>query len=235
MIDEGDISREKSVYYSQKAGKVIESLQKRKMNGIYCEDRISALKAVMEMIPPGAVVARGDSITLDQIGFPDEINGRNQNALIDPFKADENGRWPEESERQKMMRETFYADIFITGSNAITLDGRIVNVDGHGNRVSAMIFGPAKVILVAGANKIVKNLDEALERIHAYAAPVNASRHVAKHQSGGLSNLPCVKTGFCADCRSEWRICNYTVIIDGAMPSHAGRINIVLIGEELGI
>ncbi len=235
MVDETDIGPERKQHYRFRAQKVIDSLQKRKMNGRYCADKKEALAAVMEMIPAGAVVARGDSISLDQIGFPAEIARRGQNAVIDPFTTDSAGFWPDEQERQKMMRETFFADIFITGTNAVTLDGRLVNVDGMGNRVSAMIFGPAKVILVAGVNKIVRDLDEALDRIHGYAAPVNASRHVAKHHSDGLANLPCVRSGFCADCRNDWRICNYTVIIDGAMPASQGRINLVLVGEELGI
>jgi hypothetical protein len=235
MVDETDIRSEKASFFLQKAHKVIENLQKRKMNGQYCRDKKEALETVLNMIPPGATVARGDSISLDQIGFPAAIKQRGQNAIIDPFTTDTAGFWPDERERQKIMRETFFADIFITGTNSITLDGRLVNVDGHGNRVSAMIFGPGKVILVVGVNKIVKDIDEALERIHQYSAPVNARRHVEKHHGEGLSNLPCVKTGFCADCRSEWRICNYTVIIDGAMPPHQGRINVVLVGEELGI
>jgi hypothetical protein len=235
MADETDISLEKAFFNRQKALRVIDNLQKRKMNGQYCTDRKEALEAVMNLIPAGAVVARGDSISLDQIGFPAEIARRGQNAVIDPFTTDAAGRWPDEAERQKMMRETFFADVFITGTNAITLDGRLINVDGAGNRVSALIFGPAKVILVIGVNKIVQDLETGLERIHQLAAPLNAKRHVEKHHSEGLSNLPCVKTGFCADCRSDWRICNYTVIIDGAMPAHKGRINVVLMGEELGI
>jgi hypothetical protein len=235
MVDETDIRPEKEFYFHQKALKVMEGLQRRKMNGRYCADKKEALASVMDLIPPGVVVARGDSISLDQIGFPDAISRRGQNAVIDPFTTDAAGYWPDEQERQKMMRETFFADVFITGTNAITLDGRLVNIDGQGNRVSAMIFGPAKVILVIGVNKIVRDLDEAMERVRQYAAPVNARRHVNKHHSDGLSNLPCVRTGSCADCRAEWRICNYTVIIDGAMPSHQGRINVVLVGEELGI
>ncbi len=163
------------------------------------------------------------------------LNERNQNAIIDPFKTDADGRWAEAVERERMFREAFFADIFITGANAVTLDGKLVNIDGAGNRVAAMIFGPGKVILVAGVNKIVKDIDEALERIHRMAAPVNARRHYMKHHTEGFIDLPCVKTGSCAECRHEWRICNYTVIIDGAMPQHQGRINLVLVGEELGI
>ncbi|MBN1191257.1 MAG: lactate utilization protein [Dehalococcoidales bacterium] len=235
MVDETDISREKAYYYKQRASRVIDNLQRRKMNGLFCEDRKDALDAVMGMIPPGVMVARGDSISLDQIGFPAEIARRGENAVIDPFVTSDKGFWPEEAERQKMMRETFFADVFVTGTNAVTMDGRLVNIDGHGNRVSAMIFGPAKVILVVGANKIVEDLDAALERVRQYAAPLNARRHVEKHHSEGLASLPCVKSGVCADCRSDWRICNYTVIIDGAMPAHQGRINVVLVGEELGL
>jgi L-lactate utilization protein LutB len=235
MIDETDISQELGFYNSQRAQKVIENLQKRKMKGYYAADKKEALSLVMGLIPPGQVVARGDSISLDQIGFLDAMAERNQNAVLDPFKTDSDGRWLNESDRQRMFRETFFADIFITGSNAITLDGKIVNIDGAGNRVAAMIFGPTKVILVVGINKIVKDVDEALERIHQIAAPVNARRHYLKHHSEGFATLPCVKTGSCAECRHDFKICNYTVIIDGAMPHHQGRINLVLVGQELGI
>jgi hypothetical protein len=236
MIDESDIGQERAFFYQQRAQKVIENLKKRRMNGQYASSRHEALSAVLDMIPPGAVVARGDSISLDQIGLISEILKRNQNALIDPFKVDADGHWAEaEWERQRMIRETFFADILVTGTNAITLDGKLVNIDGHGNRVAAMIFGPGKVILVAGINKIVKDVAEALERIHQFAAPINAKRHYLKHHIENFGDLPCVKTGGCVDCRHEWRICNYDVIIEGAMPRHKGRINVVLVGEELGI
>jgi hypothetical protein len=235
MIDETDIREEKSFFNKNRAQKVIDSLQKRKMNGFYAPDRQAALKIVMDMIPAGAVVARGDGITLDQIGLIKEITDRGQNSLIDPFQTDENGYWPKPEERLQMFRETFFADIFIAGTNAITLDGKLVNIDGAGNRVSAMIFGPSKVIIVVGINKIVKDTEEGLQRIHQFAAPVNAKRHNLKHHDARLAELPCVKTGSCADCRHDWRICNYTVIIDGAMPHHVGRINVVIVGEELGI
>jgi hypothetical protein len=235
MIDEGDISQEKAYFFKARAQKVIDNLQRRKMHGHYALNRQEALSLVMDMIPQGAVVARGDGITLDQIGLVEAIRKRGQNALIDPFQTDENGFWPKPLERLQMMRETFFADIMIAGTNAITLDGKIVNIDGFGNRVSAMIFGPSKVILVLGVNKIVKDVEEGLQRIHQYAAPINAKRHVLKHHIQGLADLPCVKTGSCVDCRQDSRICNYTIIIDGAMPEHHGRINVVLVGEELGI
>ena len=235
MADETDIRQEKAFYNKQRALKVIENLKKNKMNGYYAADKKEALDIVMGLIPPGALVARGDSITLDQIGLIDALSKRNQNAVLDPFVTDENGHWPPAEDRLRMFRETFFADIFITGTNAITLDGKLVNIDGAGNRVSAMIFGPDKVILVIGVNKIVKDVEAGIQRIKQMAAPVNAKRHSVKHHDEALAALPCVKTGSCADCRHDWRICNYTVIIDGAMPHHAGRINVVLVGEELGI
>jgi hypothetical protein len=236
MIDETDISQERADYYEQRARQVIKNLHKRHMNGLYSPDRVRALTAVMDLIPPGVVVARGDSISLDQIGFLTEITKRNQNKLIDPFKTGANGHWADDQDaRDVIMKESFFADIFVTSTSAITLDGKLVNIDGYGNRVAAMIYGPTKVILVIGANKIVKNVDEALERIRQYAAPVNAKRHYLKHHDENLSDLPCIKTGSCIDCQHKWRICNYTTIIEGAISRHQGRINVVLVGEELGI
>ena len=133
------------------------------------------------------------------------------------------------------MGETFFADIFLTGTNAVTLDGKLVNIDGHGNRVSAMIFGPEKVIIIAGVNKIVKDVDEALYRIHNIVTPINAQRHSMKHHRSEYGELPCVKAGKCVDCNHMWRACRYTVIIEGTLVRERGRINVVLVGDELGI
>ncbi len=235
MVDETDLSLELADYNKQRALKVIDSLKKRYMNGFYAADREEALSVAMGLIPPGAVVARGDSMSVDQIGLLSEIAKRDQNKIIDPFQTDDEGHWLPEPERLRLQRETYLADILIAGSNAITLDGKLVNIDGSGNRVSAMVFGPEKVILIVGANKIVPDVEAALERIHQYAAPVNARRHAMKHHNPNFGTLPCAKTGTCVDCRSEWRICNYTVIIEGALPKHKGRINVILVGEALGI
>ena len=123
----------------------------------------------------------------------------------------------------------------MVGSNAVTLDGKLVNTDGRGNRVAPMIYGPDRVIVVAGANKLVNDMEEALLRIRQIAAPVNVRRHYIKHNNPHFGELPCARTGSCADCNHDWRICRYTVIIEGAMPWERGRINVVLVGEELGI
>jgi hypothetical protein len=233
MIDEADVRQEKRWFYEQCARTVISNLQKKNMEGQYVSDCQEALSAILEMIPSGAIVARGDGVTLAQIGILSELKKRNQNRLVDPFEPCTDDLYLTNVERKG--REALSSDIFLTGTNAITLDGKLVNIDGMGNRVSAMIFGPKKVIIVAGVNKIVKDMNEALERVQKIAAPINAKRHYSKHHRKELGDLPCVRTGRCVDCNHEFRICRYTVIIEGAMARERGRINVVLVGEELGI
>ena len=138
-------------------------------------------------------------------------------------------------ERHRLEREAFFADVFLTSTNAITLDGKLVSIDGHGNRVSAMICGPNKVIFVVGANKIVKDVDEALARVHNVATPINTMRHYLKHNFPNVDDLPCIKGGVCVNCSHPESPCRYTVIIEGSDIMHQGRINVVLVGEELGI
>jgi len=237
MIDETDVSQEKAWVYEERAKTVIKKLQKGNINGQYVPNRQEALTTIMEMIPPGVVVARGDSVSLDQVGVIPELEKRNQNRIIDPLERDAEGFFivPEWEQIREIAREVFSADIYLVGTNAITLDGKLVNIDGWGNRVSALIFGPEKVIVVVGVYKIVKDVNEALERIHNFAAPMNAKRHHLKHHRDEFSDLPCVRTGRCVDCNHASRICRYTVIIEGAMARDQGRINVMLVGEELGI
>jgi len=235
MIDERDISREKQQFYQARARTAVENLRRRNFEAQYVASRGEALTTILDMIPQDVTVVRGDSITLDQVGVLPELKKRGQK-LIDAFETDTEGNWAAEpEERLRMMREAFFADIFIAGANAVTLDGKLVNIDGRGNRVAPMIFGPRKVIIVAGANKIVRDVDEALERIHQFCAPLNAKRHSLKHHLSQLDDLPCVRTGRCIDCNHDWRICRYTVIIEGVWVRDKGRISVVLVGEELGI
>jgi hypothetical protein len=236
MIDETDMSREKKHFYRERAETVIKNLEKRHINGLYVADQSKALTAAMDMIPSGITVARGDSISVDQVGLFDELRKRGQNKIIDFFGR--NARGPSLAElenRRPQDQESFGADVYITGSNAITIDGKIVNTDGIGNRVALMVYGPRKVIIIVGANKIVNNEEEARQRIRGIAAPLNAIRHYTKHKDTNLGSLPCVQTGRCIDCSSEARICRYTVIIEGADLMHKGRINVILVGEELGL
>ena len=237
MVDETDITEEKKWLYETRARTAIKNLQKRNINAQYISSREEALLSILNMIPPGVVVGRGDSISVDQVGVIPELIKRNQNKVIDPLEKDDDGFYivAEREDRWKMAREIFFTDVFVVGTNAITLDGKLVNTDGWGNRVSQMIFGPEKVIVIAGANKIVKDVNEALERIRVTAAPMNVKRHCLKHHRPEWSDLPCIRTGSCVDCRHDYRICNYTVTIEGAQIQDKGRISVVLVGEELGI
>jgi hypothetical protein len=236
MIDETDLSQEKKWYYEARAQMVIKQLQKRQINSQYAPGRNEALAAVMDMIRPGDTVARGDSVSIDQVGVMEEIKKRNQNKIICPFEKDDSGNFAFDSqERYRLEREAFFADIFLSSTNAITLDGKLVSIDGHGNRVAPMIFGPKKVIFVVGANKIVKDVDEAMARLHNLASPMNSMRHYLKHHFQKVGELPCVKAGFCVNCTHPESPCRYTVIIAGCAPMDQGRINVVLVGEDLGI
>ena len=236
MIDETDLTEELRWFYEERAKRVVAKLQQKNVNAIYASTREKALAAVMGIIPEGTKLVRGDSISVDQVGVIDELKRRNRNEVIDPFERDAEG-WTvlKGKDRYQAMREAFLADVFITGANAITLDGKVVSTDALGNRVAPVIFGPEKVILVIGANKIVSDLESALRRVHEIAAPINAKRHALKHHVPEFGKLPCVVTGVCADCNHEWRICRYTIIIEGSMVREKDRINVVLVGEELGI
>jgi hypothetical protein len=218
--------------FERRCEKTIAALRRGNMEGSYCPSREEALMAVLSLVPPGLSVSRGDSVTLDQIGVMAALEERGQNVIINPFQKDSHGvdLLDEHAQRDKM-REALLADVFLTGTSALTLDGKLVNVDGLGNRVAGMIFGPRKVIVVAGANKIVADVDAAIKRIRGIAGPMDARR---VHPGREGHELPCVRTGICTDCRHEDRICNCTVIIERSYPVDRGRIHVVLVGETLG-
>jgi len=235
MLDEGEMNRAKGHVYKVRAERVIAKLNKKNIAASLVLNRQEALKSILEIIPEGKTIGRGDSETIDQIGVFPELRTRGKNKIIDPYVKGPDGFLLERPERRKVMREALHADIFLTGTNAITLDGKLVNVDGFGNRISGMVFGPEKVIIVASANKIVSDVEEALSRIRNFCAPTNALRHYFKHNIAEYADLPCVKLGYCTDCNHEYRIDHYTLIIDGSMPFNKGRINVVIVIEELGI
>ncbi|MDA8124974.1 MAG: lactate utilization protein [Deltaproteobacteria bacterium] len=226
---------ELSRFYEIRSETVIKNLQRRNMDGYFVSTQQDALGLVLTLIPPDAVVGRGDSVTLNRIGVIPELLKRNENKIINPVQANAEGHHPPREERQKLQREALLSDVFLTGTNAVTLDGRLVNIDGAGNRVAAMIFGPKKVIVIAGGNKIVTDVDEALHKIHNVVSPVNSLRHYMKHKQVEAIERPCIKLGKCVDCFHEWRVCRNTVIIDGCQPPEKGRISVILVGEELGI
>ena len=201
------------------AASIIERLAKRRMEGSYAPSAEQARREILAMIPQGASVYRGGSMSTPGMGLWAEVARLPGVELIDPYEP---GLAKEQAYERR--RQGLLADILITSTNAITLDGLLVNLDGTGNRAAAMIFGPTRVILAVGLNKVVTDLEAAQERIKRYAAPVNARRVGVK--------TPCASTGICVDCNSPQRICNAWSIIEGqAVP---GRIHVKLIGEDLG-
>ena len=196
--------------------KVVKAMESRHFEAYYCVTREDALKKALELIPEGSVVAWGGSVTMNEIGLSEALhNGKYQ--LID-----RNAAPPEE--KRKLMRQGLLADYFISGANAVSEDGEIVNIDGNGNRVGAIVYGPDHVVIIAGMNKVVRTLEDAVKRARTIAAPIN------KQRFGGTT--PCVKTGSCGDCKAEDCICCQVLITRVCRP--AGRIKVILVGEELG-
>jgi hypothetical protein len=201
------------------ARKIIKNLEKRRMAGSYTATADRAKDEIIEMIPPGATVFRCGSMSAVGMGLWESIAALPEVILIDPYRPELS---PEEA--MDLRRRGLTADVMIASTNAITLDGRLVNLDGMGNRVAAMAFGPKKVILVVGMNKVAPDLESAVARVKHYAAPVNNIRY-------GLKN-PCVETGLCSDCKTPQRICNMWSTIEGHMIKD--RIHVKLVGENLG-
>jgi hypothetical protein len=198
---------------------LIKHLTKRRMEASYAPTAAQARAEIIAMVPEGALVSRCGSMSLVEIGLWEELAKKPGVALIDPFTP---GLTPEEAYGLRLKGLT--ADYMIASSNALTLDGKLVNLDGAGNRVAAMCFGPKKVILVVGLNKVAPDLETAMARVKHHAAPINAIR---------LNRAtPCVETGICSDCKSPARICNMWLIIEGHYLED--RLHVKLVGEDLG-
>lgn len=204
-----------------KVEKTLRALRRNGFEAVYIRERKAALSGVLDMIPRDALVGVGGSVTLRELGLLDVLRDRG-NRLADHWQARQRGASAEEI--MDVRRLQVSSDVFITSTNAVTEAGELINTDGSGQRVAAMIFGPKKVIVVAGVNKIVMNPNEGLDRVRDVAAPMNAKRLDMK--------TPCAVTGVCSDCDSEDRICNVTSIIH-RRPSDAD-ITVVLVGENLG-
>ena len=228
--------QEQQVLFENLAKVAINNFSKRHINAHYLPTQEAAVPRILKLVPEGAIVGAAESMTLVQIGIFSALQQRGVNEVIYPFQRNEDGYLSVSKEQSyKMMRKVLLSDVFISGTNAITLDGKLVNIDGLGNRVAPMIFGPPKVIVVVGANKIVKDVDAALKRIKDICAPMNSLRHGLQHHDNEFLDLPCVRTGVCIDCRKTQRVCNFVSIIEGESHWNSGRMNILIIGEQLGI
>jgi L-lactate utilization protein LutB len=226
-------------HHERLAEKAIQSLEKNNFSTHYFSSSEEARTGIMEMIPDGCSVGWGGSVTLYNMGILYDIQKSGKYECHNPFQNFVSEDQPhlaktvrEDEGRlrmRKQMRETMLVDVYLTGTNAITLDGELVNVDGMGNRVAAMLFGPWKVIVVGGANKIVSDLKTAMKRIKDMAAPMTAK--MLGHDT------PCTKIGTCVPakgghCYHPHRICCGTVTINGQYDKD--RIHVVIVGDELG-
>lgn len=201
-------------FYEKRAQILIKNLQSRLFDAYYCENREEALAKALELIPKGASVGWGGATSAQQIGLLEALHSSDYRFIDRDLAPD----------REQAMRECLLADVFITGANALSLTGEMVNIDGMGNRVAAICYGPKSVVVIAGMNKVSDTLEAAVSRARTVAAPMNKQRFAPE--------TPCMITGTCADCKAPGCICNQIVITRNCRP--AGRIKFIIVGEELG-
>lgn len=198
----------------EKQGKIlVKNLQSRHFEAYYCKNKAEALEKALSLIPEGASVGWGGAISAQQIGLIDALKSGN-------YEAIDRDEW---EDRDEAMHKHLMADVFLTGANALSLDGQMVNIDGTGNRVAAICYGPKSVIVIAGMNKVMSTLEDAITRARTVAAPINQQRF--------LLDAPCSQTGSCSDCKSLGCICNQILV---TRHGRGGRIKFILVGDTLG-
>ncbi|MCH4179165.1 MAG: lactate utilization protein [Megasphaera sp.] len=204
------------VMYDKKGPIVAKNFIKRGFAAYYCPTKEDALSQAVSLIPEDDVVSWGGSVSINEIGLRPYVLKHRKCIDRDTAKTPQ--------ERQSLMRQALLCDTFIMGTNAAVQDGQLFNIDGNGNRVAALIFGPKQVIAIVGMNKIEPTLEAAITRARSVAAPINIQRFNLK--------TPCTITGICSDCDSNETVCNQLVHTRHCSP--AGRIKIILVGENLG-
>lgn len=207
----------KQKYYENVANTIIKNLEKRQIEGYYCKDRNSALQKALELIPKGSSIGYGGSMTILETGLLEALQDGDYNVINrDLTKNIE--------EQRKIYSDICSSDFFLMSTNAITLDGELINIDGRGNRIAFLCFGPQNVLILAGMNKVVTDIDSGFKRVRDIAAPPNAIRL--------NKNTPCKLIGKCEDCYSTDCMCSqFLVTRRSGIPN---RIKVILIGEELG-
>ncbi len=199
--------------------KVVKALTKNNFTATYVQNRQEAAAMLLELIPPDATIGFGGSVTLNELAIIPQLEERG-NPVGNYMKP---GLSPQEV--KAIRRQHLLADVYLSGTNAVTLDGELVNVDATGNRVGPMLYGPEKVFIVVGINKIVKDVAEAQSRVKLWASPPNNKRL-------GYPN-PCAQTGVCVDCQGPTRICNITTIMH--KKPRLTDVHVIVVGEELGL
>ena len=211
----------KKWHLQKRVERTLAALRKNGFDATYIHARKEAVAKVLDFIPLDALVGVGGSITVRELGLVTLLKSRG-NKIADHWQARHEALAPDEV--MKVRRLLLDCDVLLTSTNAVTEAGQLVNTDHAGQRVAAMIFGPRKVVIIAGVNKIVRNVQEALERIRNVAAPMNAKRLKVQ--------VPCATTGICTDCDAPDRICNVTTIIEHK-PVFTD-ISVILLGQVLG-
>jgi len=199
-------------------GKVVDALTKNNFTATYVKTKQEAADKLLELIPTEATIGFGGSVTLNELDIVGKLEQRG-NPVMNTSKP---GLSPQDI--RAMRRQHFLADVYLSGTNAVTLGGELVNVDATGNRVGAMLFGPDKVFIVVGINKVVKDAAEAEDRVKLWASPPNNKRL-------GYPN-PCAQTGVCMDCQGPTRICNITTIMHKR--PRLTDVHVIVVGEEIG-
>ena len=207
----------KEQYYENAAGTIIKNLEKRQMEGYYCRTSEEAVKKALELMPAGSSVGWGGSMTLTESGLMDAVKAGD-------YVINDRETAKTREEQKEMYAKILNSDFFLMSTNAITLDGQLVNIDGRGNRVSFLCYGPEHVLIVAGMNKVEADVDSAMKRVKKAVSPKNTVRLNKK--------TPCAVTGICGDCLSPDCICAQTVVTRFSIVP--GRIKVILVGEELG-
>lgn len=206
--------------FEQKCEKAVESLGKNGFTSLYCRTAAEAADYIIREAEGAATIGFGGSVSVADLGVIEPLKAKGAELLI-------HGRAGlSMEERIEIMRRQLTCDLFLTGTNALTLSGKLVNIDASGNRVGSMFFGPKKVIVVAGRNKIVDgDVEEAIRRVKTWASPPNAKR---------LNyNTPCARTGFCSDCNSPDRICRITTVLD--KKPRLTDLRVLVVNEEMGL
>ena len=207
----------KEVRNQRLAERMIKNLNRRNMEACYCPTAAEAVKKVSELIADGSSVTWGGSMTIRDMGLPQALRDRGTLEVLDRDLIEDR------TEVVRLYERAFTADVYLSSANAISEDGVIVNIDGNGNRVAAITWGPKKVIFVIGMNKVAQTVEAALARARSTASPINAARFDIK--------TPCQTDGVCHNCNSPESICNHVHFLRN---SPRGRHTVVLVGEDLG-
>lgn len=208
----------KQMYYYNRGRILVKNLQSRHFDAYYCETKAQALEKALELIPEGSSIGWGGAMSCQQIGLMDALKQGN-------YRCSDRDTANSAEERENMMKQMLFSDVFLSGANALSLDGQMVNIDGTGNRLAAICYGPGSVIVVAGMNKVEDTLESAINRARTVAAPMNNQRFD--------NDNPCKTTAACGNCKNLKCICNQILVTRHCRPQ--GRIKFILVGEDLGM